>query len=56
MYATNLNLDLRALAEPKSRQDCVALAMEIIAELDVISEHIERAISRCQLQRAANLA
>lgn len=56
MTTTNLKFDLLALAEPKSRQDCVALAKQIIAELDLIAQHIDMAIARCESQRAASLA
>ncbi|MCW0458952.1 hypothetical protein NB717_000020 [Xanthomonas sacchari] len=40
-----LNFDLLALASPKSRADLVALAHEIIAELDRIDDHFDSAFS-----------
>lgn len=43
-----LNFDLNALAAPKSRQDCIALAEEILAELQIIGAHIEESIRRCE--------
>lgn len=46
----NLNFDLFALAYPKTKQDCLALAYEILAELDIIDGHFDRAIARCEAQ------
>lgn len=48
MTMNSLNFDLHALAEPKSRRDCIALAKEILSELHIISGHIEQAIARCE--------
>lgn len=45
MSMSYLNCDLRALAEPRSRCDCSALAREIIAELEMIEGHFEKAIA-----------
>lgn len=55
MNTMNLNFDLRALAEPKDRKDCIALAYEILAELENIGAHIDAAIARCEA-RAAQVA
>lgn len=43
-----LNFDIYAMAQPKNRQDCVALAHEILAELEMINAHIDAAIDRCE--------
>lgn len=50
MTMSNLKFDLLALAAPKSRQDCIALAKEILAELQIIGAHIDSAIARCEQQ------
>jgi len=47
MNAMTINFDLHALAAPKSRQDCIALAEEILAELQTIGMHIDASIARC---------
>jgi len=52
MNAAYLNFDLSALAAPKTKQDCIALANEILAELDIINAHFDRAIARCEAQLA----
>lgn len=43
-----LNFDIYAMAQPKNRQDCIALAQEILAELQMINAHIDAAINRCE--------
>jgi hypothetical protein len=48
---SNLSFNLHAMAEPIGRQDCAALAREILAGLENISAHFEAAISRCEEQR-----
>lgn len=45
MNGENLNFDLRALAEPKSIDDLIALAHEIRAEFAHIHGHMERIMS-----------
>jgi hypothetical protein len=52
MSMSNLKFDLLALAAPKSRQDCIALAKEILAELQNISAHIDRAFEECEQEFA----
>lgn len=49
----NFNFDIYALAEPKSRKDCIALAQEILAELEIINGHIDAAILKCEADRKA---
>lgn len=46
----DLNFDLFALAAPKTRQDCEALAREVIAELNIIQSHFDRATALCEEQ------
>lgn len=46
--AMPLNFDLYALAAPKSRQDCIALAEEILAELHMLDGHLDAAFARCE--------
>lgn len=53
MNVTNLNFDLYALAQPKNRNDLAALALEIIAELDIIDAYYDAAIARCEKLVAA---
>lgn len=53
MNAANLNFDLYAMAQPKSRDDLKLLAMEIIAELKIIDAHLDAAIARCGMLEAA---
>jgi hypothetical protein len=48
MEKTKLQFDLMAMAAPKTRQDCIVLAKEILAELENISQHISAAIARCE--------
>lgn len=43
-----MNFDLLALAEPKTREDCIALAKEILYELEIIKGHIDKAIALCE--------
>lgn len=43
-----INFDIYALAHPKSRADCEALAREVLAELELIRRHIEGAAGRCE--------
>ena len=50
MSMSSHNLAKLALAEPKSRQDCIALAEGIIAKLKEVSGLIEAAIDRCEAQ------
>ena len=50
MNMMTLNIDLFALAEPKGRGDCVALAQEILAEMENIESHIDLAIAKCEEQ------
>ena len=42
MNANALKMDLTALAQPKSREDLIALAKEIRAEFACIHEHMDR--------------
>lgn len=56
MNIQSLNFDLYAMAKPKTRQDCIALAKEILAELAVIEGHIDAAIARCEARRALEAA
>lgn len=46
--AINLGFDLYALAQPKGRQDCIALAEEILSTLQDIGAHIDASIARCE--------
>ena len=48
MNANHLNFNLHAMASPQSRQDCIALAKEILADLEIISNHFDQAIARCE--------
>jgi len=52
MNSIPLNFDLYALAQPKSREDLVALALEVLSELDNIDGHLQAAISRCNTSLA----
>lgn len=52
MNSSNLKFDLLALAAPKSRQDCIVLAQEILAEIQNINDHIDKAIALCEAQCA----
>lgn len=54
MKSNNLNFDLHALANPKSRHDCTLLAQEILAELANIRAHFERAAAECERQQAVH--
>lgn len=53
MNIQTMNFDIYAMAKPKSRQECLALAMEILAELEMIEAHIDAAISRCEARACA---
>ncbi|WP_171966765.1 MULTISPECIES: hypothetical protein [Stenotrophomonas] len=53
MNSVHLNFDLYALAQPKSREDLVALAVEVISELDNIDSHLAAAFARCKASAAA---
>jgi len=53
MKCTHLNFDLYALAQPKSREDLAALALEVISELDNIDSHLAAAFARCETSSAA---
>ena len=48
MNGAHLNFDLYAMAQPKSRNDLMILAREIIAELDIIDAHLDEAIAYCE--------
>lgn len=48
MNPASLNFDLHAMAAPKSREDAVMLAREIIDQLALIEECIDAAIARCE--------
>ncbi len=52
MNGSHLNFDLYALAQPKNRDDLAALALEAIAELEIINGHLAAAIARCELASA----
>ncbi|MDT3454608.1 MULTISPECIES: hypothetical protein [Stenotrophomonas] len=52
MNGAHLNFDLYALAQPKNRTDLAALALEVIAELDIIDAHLDAAIARCAAESA----
>lgn len=51
MNAASLNFDLYAMAKPKTRQDAMMLAQEILDHLDIIEHHIDAAIARCEIKR-----
>lgn len=53
MNIQTLNFDIYAMAKPKNRQDCIALANEILAELEIIEAHIDAAIARCEARACA---
>lgn len=53
MNAAHLNFDLYALAQPKNRNDLAALAIETIAQLDIIDACYDAAIARCEQLVAA---
>ena len=48
MNSQTLNFDIHAMTQPKNRQDCAALAQEVLAELEMIEAHIDAAIARCE--------
>lgn len=48
MTASYLNFDLFALAQPKGKDGCCALAQEILMELDNIDALLDGAIARCE--------
>ena len=48
MNLPDINFDIYAMAKPKTRADCIAVAREIIAELKMVEEHIDAAIARCK--------
>lgn len=54
MNAYELNFDIFAMTEPKNAQDCIAIAKEILAELERISAHFDNAIARCEEQSSAS--
>lgn len=41
-----------SVSVPKSRQDCIVLAQEILAEIQNINDHIDKAIALCEAQCA----
>lgn len=47
MNGASLNFDLYALAQPKTRTELTALALEALAELDIIDAHLRRAMAEC---------
>ncbi|AJZ46536.1 hypothetical protein H8Z72_19345 [Xanthomonas citri pv. citri] len=53
MNGASLNFDLYALAQPKNRNDLIALAGEVLAELDAIDQHLDDAFARCEALSAA---
>jgi hypothetical protein len=53
MNTAPLNFDLYAMAAPKCRRDAMALAREVIHQLDLIDECIDAAIAHCEAQVAA---
>jgi hypothetical protein len=53
MKTQTLNFDISAMARPKNRQDCLILAQEILAELEMIESHIDSAIARCEAEDRA---
>ena len=53
MNTTALGFDLYALASPKSLQDLIALADEMLSELDRIHAHLDAAIARCEAKQLA---
>ncbi|WDS36207.1 hypothetical protein [Pseudoxanthomonas sp.] len=56
MNAAALNFDLYAMTKPKTRQDAMLVAREIIDQLTLIEECIDRAIAGCEASRLADLA
>lgn len=52
MNATSLNFNLTAMAAPKTRQECLALAAEALMEMENISKHLDAAIAACAAQQA----
>ncbi|WP_434029159.1 hypothetical protein [[Pseudomonas] boreopolis] len=52
MTAANMNFDLHAMTSPKTRQDAMLLAREIIDQLELIEECIDAAIARCEAKSA----
>jgi len=48
MNTATLNFDLLALAQPKTRNDLIALAHETLAELATIGNHLQAAIAKCE--------
>lgn len=56
MSTMNLKFDIYALAQPKTRQDCIALTQEILARLEIIEGHIDAAIARCEAKQRAQLS
>lgn len=56
MNMQTMNFDIYAMAQPKNRQDCAALANEILAELEMIEAHIDAAIARCESSRRGELS
>lgn len=52
MNAAIMNFDLHAMTNPKTRQDAMLLAREIIDQLDLIEECIDAAIARCEAKSA----
>ena len=53
MNIQTLNFDIYAMTKKKNRQDCIALADEILAELAMIEAHIDAAIARCEASACA---
>ncbi|MCC5094464.1 MULTISPECIES: hypothetical protein [Xanthomonas] len=53
MNGATLNFDLYAMAQPKNRNDLIALAHEVLAELSMIDRHLDRAIERCEASATA---
>jgi hypothetical protein len=48
MDANELKLDLFALVSPKSNEDLIALAKELRAEMQRISDYIEEIFTDCE--------
>jgi len=53
MKAYGFNFDLFAMTKPKSRADIAALALEIIAEMDIIDGHIDALMKNAAPEVAA---
>lgn len=47
MNANALNFDVRAMAQPMSKKDFIALAEEMLSELACVKGHLQVIVEKC---------